>query len=180
MARFVGCDDELTRNVWPHSFQVTLGVTVGGPALGLDLSVTNSGNAPFEFTAALHTYLLLLADIASVSIEGLRGLRCRDTAAGGVELEQPDADVTFSGQVDRIYHDVPGPLRLHEPGRVSVISQEGFTDAVIWNPGAERAAQIGDLEPGEHHRFVCIEAGAIGRPVTLAAGQGWTGRQTIS
>jgi glucose-6-phosphate 1-epimerase len=61
-----------------------------------------------------------------------------------------------------------------------IIESDGFRDAVVWNPGRERAATLHDLEPGDERRFVCIEAAAVQTPVTLAAGELWAGTQTLT
>jgi glucose-6-phosphate 1-epimerase len=61
-----------------------------------------------------------------------------------------------------------------------VIEAEGFPDAVIWNPGRERATALHDLEPGDERRFVCVEAAAVQTPVTLGAGRQWAGTQTLT
>ena len=47
--------DESTRKWWPHDFRIEHRITVGR-ALKLELIVTNTGNEPFTFEEALHTY----------------------------------------------------------------------------------------------------------------------------
>ena len=74
----------------------------------------------------------------------------------------------------------PSALELRERGRSLLLEAEGFPDAVIWNPGRERAAALDDLEPGDERRFVCIEAAAVQTPVTLGAGRRWAGTQTLT
>ena len=69
---------------------------------------------------------------------------------------------------------------LRERDRSTLVESEGFRDAVVWNPGRERAAALHDLEPGDERRFVCIESAVIQTPVTLAAGRAWTGTQTLT
>ena len=56
--------------------------------------------------------------------------------------------------------------------------QEGFTDAVVWNPGAADAAALADMEDEEYRRFVCIEP-ALLDPHTLSAGESWEGHYRI-
>jgi glucose-6-phosphate 1-epimerase len=42
---------------------------------------------------------------------------------------------------------------------------------VVWNPGPEKARALGDLEPEDYRRFVCLELGNLGaRRIGLAAG----------
>jgi glucose-6-phosphate 1-epimerase len=81
--------------------------------------------------------------------------------------------------VDRLYLGAPAELRLVETGRMTVIRPAGFPDAVVWNPGAAKAADMTDLEAGEYRQFVCVEAAASGAPVALAPGERWQGAQTL-
>ena len=175
--RFRLRDDDATRAVWPHAFAATYAVDVADRALRLALTIENTGPAPFEFTAALHTYLRV-AEIADVRIDGLASVRYRDQTAGGAERVDETA-LRFAGEVDRIYLDVPGPVRLRDATRTVEVSAVGFPDVVVWNPGESLAATIADLDPDGWRRFVCIEAAAIARPVWLAPNESWTGRQEL-
>ena len=65
-------------------------------------------------------------------------------------------------------------------GRRLLIDAEGFPDAVVWNPGRERAAALADLDPGGERHFVCIEAAAVQEPVTIGPRRRWTGTQTLT
>lgn len=44
----------------PHPFKAVYTVTLHGEQLRTDLRVLNTGDAPFDFTAALHTYIEVL------------------------------------------------------------------------------------------------------------------------
>ncbi len=171
-------DTEDTRRIWPHAFLAELGVRIGASQLAVSLAIANTDAEPYSFTAALHTYLSV-ADLAATRVEGLAGLRYRDSAAGGVEAQQDAGQVDFPGEVDRIYFAAPAELRLVEPGRTTVIRKEGFWGVVVWNPGAARSASMPDLEPDDYRRFVCVEAAAIEPPVSLAPGERWQGTQTL-
>ncbi|MCX6029757.1 MAG: D-hexose-6-phosphate mutarotase [Chloroflexi bacterium] len=171
-------DSEASRGLWANAFLAELTVSTGGKQLVVTLAVTNTGAGPFTFTTALHTYLAV-ADIAATTVEGLAGLRYRDAAAGGVEGVDAEPQVRFAGQVDRIYFDVPAELRVIEPARTTVVRSAGFPDAVVWNPGAAKAATLADLEPDGYRRFVCVEAAVIAAPVRLAPGERWQGTQTL-
>jgi glucose-6-phosphate 1-epimerase len=173
-------DSPATRAVWPHAFAAELTVRVGGAQLEVTLAVANTGAARLAFTAALHTYLRV-ADVASATVRGLRGVRYRDSAAGGREATERAAALAFAGEVDRIYLDAPPSLELWSGDAPTLtVGMTGFRDTVVWNPGAEGAAALADLEPGGHARFVCVEAAVIGTPVTLDAGARWRGAQTLT
>lgn len=168
-----------TRAIWDHSFDARFVATLGGMSLALSLSVFNDGTAPFDFTAALHTYFLV-DDVRSTTIHGLQGLSFRDSAAGNATKCQEDAILQPSGELDRIYLGVREPLEIRDAVRRTRVAMKGFSDIVVWNPGAERAAVLTDLEPGGWLRMLCVEAAAIGTPVHLEAGERWTGQQTLT
>jgi glucose-6-phosphate 1-epimerase len=171
-----------TRALWNHAFEATFVVTVEGMSLSLALSVLNEDTSPMQFTAALHTYLLV-DDVRDASVRGLEGLSYRDAAAGGVQARQEEPELKAgpgSGELDRIYFGVPAPLEVRDALRRTRVAMTGFTDVVVWNPGEERAAGLADLEPGGWLRMLCVEAAAIGAPVRLEPGERWTGQQTLT
>ncbi len=171
-------DDAATRALWPQAFAAELRVLFGGTRLAVSLSVLNSGDSAFAFTAALHSYLAVEA-VDTVRVLGLDRLRYRDTAGGGVEHVESAEEVAIIGEVDRIYFDAPQELLMREPTGDLRIQQSGFSDTVVWNPGPAKAALLADLDPGGWQRFLCIEAAAVGRPVRLQPGERWVGTQTL-
>jgi glucose-6-phosphate 1-epimerase len=177
-ARFRLRDSEATRALWPHAFEANVLVAVGGDALRVELSVANGGGGPFAFTAALHTYLRV-DDVAEAAVEGLQGVRCLDNAPGAVERTESERELRFKSEVDRAYLGAPQLLRLHERTRSIEIRAEGFPDAVVWNPGAAVAANIHDLEPGGWQHYACVEAAAVGQPISLAPNRSWHGAQAL-
>ena len=171
-------DSAETRAVWDVSFKAVLLVAVVARRLAITLRVENLDAKTLSFTAALHTYLRV-HDVGEASIHGLRGTSYR--VSGERALVADDADhLDVRDFVDRVYVDAPPRLELREPDRSMIVESEGFRDAVIWNPGRERAAALHDLEPGDERRFVCVEAAAVQTPVTLAPGRTWSGTQTLT
>lgn len=171
-------DTPESRYQWRHAFMAELSVGIGGARLALALTVKNTDERPFDFTAAFHTYLAV-QDVAETVVEGLAGLRYRDNVAGGVETCQSADRVEFTGEVNRVYFNAPLSTRVVEPARTTRVEQAGFTDAVVWNPGAAKCATVTDLEPDGYRRFVCVEAAVVGAPVALAPGEHWQGQQTL-
>jgi len=175
---FVLRDDPRTRAIWDASFKAVLAVSVIARQLAITLRVENVGETTFSFTAALHTYLRV-RDVDQAQIHGLRGTLYR--VSGDRTLVADDADhLVLHDYVDRVYVGAPPRLELRERDRAMIVEAEGFRDAVIWNPGHERAAALPDLEPGDEKRFVCIEAAAVQTPITLGAGRRWAGTQTLT
>lgn len=175
-------DSEATRAVWPHAFELELSVRIGGRELDIELACENLGDAPLQFTAALHTYLRV-ADLDDVSVEGLAGLRYWDSIKQAEALQRMDLLLTGEKGVldlDRIYFGVnERPLLVTEDRRQVVIRQQGFEDAVVWNPGPERCARLADMPPEGWSEMLCVEAASIGRPVVLQPGESWVGRQSL-
>ena len=172
-------DDDTTRAVWPQRFEAELSFCFAGLQLEVELAVTNTGETPFDFTAALHSYLLI-DDIKHARLAGLYGVRYLDKLTGLTQPQELDP-LGFIGQIDRIYFDAhqihKAPLTLATAMGRMAISSEGFDDVVVWNPGPAGAARMADLPDADWQHFLCVEAAAIGRPVNLAPGQEWIARQ---
>ena len=172
-------DDAATRLLWPHAFEAELSVRIAGQTLELELACENRGEEAFEFTAALHSYLRV-ADIDEASVQGLAGLNYWDSAAK-LEQQQRVNLLLPAGELDRIYFGVPGDLLLKDDGeRQLTVRHQGFADAVVWNPGAEKCAQLPDMPPEGYRQMLCIEAASIGQPVRLAPGESWAGLQSLT
>jgi glucose-6-phosphate 1-epimerase len=170
-------DAEL-RALWPHRWRLQQSVRVGGHGLQLELAVENLGSEPLPFTAALHGYFAV-GDVERVTVSGLRGREYRDAASGdALRVEQANA-VTIRGEVDRVYHSVPGEVVLRDSERALAVRAEGFPDVVVWNPGEARCAALPDMEPDGWRRMLCVEAGAIRTPVVVPPGGSWCARQLL-
>jgi glucose-6-phosphate 1-epimerase len=167
-----------TQAVWPHSFLATLTVRVHGPTLSVELGVENTGADTFDFTAALHTYLRV-HDVRQTILFGLCGTRYRESIAPRVFKVDEDEVLGITGEVDRVYVDAPRRLMMQEPERELSIDAAGFNDVVVWNPGALRAAELKDMEPGGEQRMLCVEAAAVQKPVRLHPDDRWAGSQTL-
>jgi glucose-6-phosphate 1-epimerase len=169
--------DDATRRAWPHDFAAELTVSVSGAQLDIELAVTNTGDQPIDFAAALHTYLAT-GDALKAQLEGLQGVNYQDSTTGEQHQQWGDV-VTVVGEIDRVYHGVTRELVLREPGRRLTIAASHFTDAIVWNPGPEKASQMADMPPDGWTRMLCVEAGLVVDPVELLPGDEWSGMQTL-
>ncbi|HEX7645827.1 MAG TPA: D-hexose-6-phosphate mutarotase [Noviherbaspirillum sp.] len=162
---------------WPHEFSLVFRVEVQGDALDLSLRVHNTGKVPFSFSSALHTYFAV-ADIEAVQVNGLQHLRYADqTLSGAPEGKQETAELACRNTLDRIYFGTPANLSLHDGEKELSLHQEGFADAVVWNPGPN--ACLSDMADEEYRRFICIEPACI-EPISLQPGGKWLGRHRIT
>ncbi|MDO5503489.1 MAG: D-hexose-6-phosphate mutarotase [Actinomycetia bacterium] len=172
-------NEEATDEYWPHAFEAVLTARFGSE-LTISLAVTNHDSQAFSYEAALHTYLAV-DSIHDVRIEGLDGARYVDKTDEGAVKEQA-GPLTFDGEVDNVY-ETARPVEVIDvaAGRSTHVNTSGATHIIVWNPGRELAATIGDLGPGDWERFVCVEAGRVfDGAVSLEPGQSHTLSTTIS
>jgi glucose-6-phosphate 1-epimerase len=177
-ADFVLRDSDETRAIWDAAFMATTKVRLISDQLAITLVVENLGESAFTFTAALHTYLRV-RDVRDVTISGLRGGRYRVPGSAAL-IDDTEDCVRVGDYLERIYVEAPSRIVLRDGTHSVLLAAEGFPDAVLWNPGAEGAANIRDIEPGGERRFVCIEAAVIQTPVTLGPRRRWMGTQTLT
>jgi len=170
-------DSEETRALWPHPFALELTVCVRNDRLDVELAVNNTGDSVFDFMAALHTYLRV-AEVELARVAGLNGCRYEDFTTGTMHVDGADA-VRVMEEIDRIYYGVSAPLVLSDAQRRLRIEAANFPEIVVWNPWREKAAAMADLAPADVRRFLCVEAALIEKPVLLAPGEHWWGRQTL-
>ena len=171
-------DDAATRALWPHRFDLKLSVKVHGATLSVSLTVANSDEAPFTFTAAFHPYFAV-RDAFTTHVDGLRDLHYRDALRNGACFEESAPSLAITGPLDRIYYDAPDRLVIRDAERLLHIETQGFPEAVVWNPGIEGTSSRADFTPGEEHRTLCVEAARIQHPIALAPGEAWSGTQLM-
>lgn len=172
-------DDDASRQYWPHAFEAQIGVRLGPGHLEIVLKVVNRGNEPFSFTTALHTYLRV-DDIRRIQLFGLQNVAYEDATDGCTVKTQQEPGLAIPGEVDRVYTHAPGTVRMVEQDRVLlIISQRGFSDTVVWNPGPDRARMLADMPDEDWLHMLCVEAACASAPVTIVAGASWEGSQRL-
>jgi glucose-6-phosphate 1-epimerase len=164
--RFELKSDEKTRAIWDQEFHAIVEIRLGAE-LHVSLTSHNTGNSVFQETGALHTYLAV-DDVAEVAVTGLEGAAFK--TVGGRESGIQQGDVRIEGEVDRIYSSVATAV-VRDGARTIHVHKHGSASTVVWNPGPEKAAQLGDLPPTDFRRFLCVEAANTpGAEVTVAPG----------
>jgi len=174
-------DSDATRAHWPHSFTLRYTIILASDGLTTEFELHNTDEAPLAFTCALHTYFAV-ADVRDVRAVGLQGLTYEDNAAGGERSTEASEQVAIAGEVDRVYLDAheTATLRGVRGHESIVINKRGFRDLVLWNLGEAKAPSMADLGAGEWRNYICLEAGSIGEPVTLAPGTSFCGLQSFA
>lgn len=163
-------DNEETRLLWPHAFDLDLTVTVGA-ALHLSLRTQNKGPEAFTFTSALHSYFTV-STVTAVSIAGLEDAAYIDQLAGMARRRQSGA-VQISSEVDNVYVNTEAACRLIDPywQRTIAIHKQGSRSTVVWNPWRDKAQRMADFGDDEYRQMVCIEtANAAENEIRLAPG----------
>lgn len=163
---------------FPHSFGCEVSARLG-ETLQVSLTVHNTSEAPFDYEAALHTYLHV-ADVEAVRLSGLEATPYFDKVTGRTQTQ--DGDLVLTGETDRIY-DSPGPVVIDDPGlsRQLHISTDGASSTVVWNPWADKARELADMADQEWRRMVCVEAAVAGDGrIELAPGGQHTLTQQIA
>jgi glucose-6-phosphate 1-epimerase len=171
--------DLFTARHWPHAFHAELRVALAPGKLEVTLAVVNTGNAPWSFTAALHSYLRV-EDIRETRLLGLQGVRFQDATDNCIIKTQQESELAIGAEVDRVYLAPPDTLLLQENGKPSLrIRHHGFADTVVWNPGPDKARALRDMPDADWLRMLCVEAACAAAPVRLEPGQSWEGGQTL-
>ena len=170
--RFACRDDEATRrSPWPHPFAAEYRVSLG-EQLSLALDVSNTGDVPIAFEAALHTYFAV-SDIRRVTVTGLAGTNYLDKVEGLAVKRQGDAPVAFAGETDRIFLDTEATCTIHDPGlgRRIHVAKRGSLSTIVWNPWIAKARAMPDFGDDEWRQMLCIETANVrDRAVRLEPG----------
>ncbi|HEX8873189.1 MAG TPA: D-hexose-6-phosphate mutarotase [Nitrosospira sp.] len=145
-----------TRAIWPHSFDLSLEITVGH-SLTLELITRSTNEDMFPLTQALHTYFKV-GHISQTVIQGLEGVEYVDKTDNG-QLKTQMGAVIIDREVDRIYRNVQGELIIDDAefNRRIRINSQGSSTAVVWNPWARISAEMADLKDDDYEYFVCVE-----------------------
>lgn len=167
-----------TEAMWPGAFVAEVTVLIGGERLDVELAVENAGATRLAFTAALHTYCKV-REVELATLAGLEGTRYRDQTAGQRIRTDADEQLVVSGEVDRVYLDAPPEQVLTTGEGRLILTREGFPDIVVWNPWEEKCAVLADMPPDGFRGMLCVEAAAVGRPIVVAPGESWSGRQSL-
>jgi glucose-6-phosphate 1-epimerase len=172
---------DATRALWPHDFILRYTIMLAD-TLTMELLVQNTGREAFTFEEALHTYFAV-ADVRSISIQGLAGTSYLDKTDNLVRKVQDAAPMKITGETDRIYLATKSTCTSTDPGerRLIVVSKENSDATVVWNPWIAKAKAMADFGDEEWPAMVCIETCNVNaHAVTLAPGASHAMRAILS
>jgi len=173
-------ETDVSLAIWPHRYVLRMNVLLDANVLAVGVRVTNTGDQPFDFQTALHTYFRV-ADIGRTAVVGLRGVTYTDSLLDDVSAVEDRDTVLFDQETDRVYIDAPDLLRVEDEcgGRTIAVEKRNMPDVVVWNPWIAKSRRMPDFGDDEYLRMVCVETGAIETRPSLFPGESWDGETTF-
>ncbi len=148
--------NEETLAVWPHQFDARLNVEIGDQ-LKVTLDVKNTDSQPWTFSGALHTYLNV-GDIHNTTTTGM-GAEYIDSLQGG-KICQGSSELVLTDTIDRVYTQPEAQIFVADKklDRTLTVENHGHNSAVLWNPWAEGATAMGDMQDDGYLTMMCVES----------------------
>ena len=141
-----------------YPYELSLVITIG-KRLRVDLATTNLADHPFVISEALHTYFNV-SDISNFEISGLQDCVYADKLLK-YERNVEHHRLSFDGnEYDRVYINHSSDCAIYDKGfnRIIHVSKSGSDTTVVWNPGAEKVAQMSDMGVADEWRkTICVE-----------------------
>lgn len=133
--------------------------TVIGDKLTQTLTTTN-GSKPIDLSIAIHNYWAV-ADVTKVNVTGLENIKFTEKASG--VKPHPENPLQIDGPIDRIYHDIEGPITLHDPvlGRKITLERNASRNVIVWNCWADDAKKMSDMPDDGYMKYLCMETGNV-------------------
>ena len=149
-----------------HDSDVTLTITVGR-TLDITLKTTNTGESPFTFNAALHSYFYV-PDIHHTSLSGLNSKYADKNDDGAIKASP--SPYLIEGEVDRIHDCEDSTVKINvDETPLTTVHHANNDSVVVWSPW-QGAASITDMDAFGFVHMICIET-AVTKGKSLAAGE---------
>ncbi|MBC7788074.1 MAG: D-hexose-6-phosphate mutarotase [Methylophilaceae bacterium] len=142
-----------------YPYALTITITIGR-RLRIDMATTNKADHPFVIGEAFHTYLNV-SDITNVKITGMQDCVYADKLLKYERHVEHNPLVFDGSEFDRVFINHSSDCTVHDKGfnRLIHVSKSGSNTTVVWSPGAEKSAQMGDMgEVDEWRKTVCVES----------------------
>jgi glucose-6-phosphate 1-epimerase len=171
-------DSAATREIWPFQFELLLKATLTDQ-VKLELISKNTGNSPFSYRGALHTYLNISAP-ESCLISGLNN-HYNDSLDNGL-AKSGDSTLQITGPIDAIYQKAASAITLSDKqfNRQLIIENSGNDSEVLWTPWVAGAKAFADMPDDGYQTMFCIESAITGKTgVTVQPGHSHSLTSTI-
>ncbi len=96
-----------------------------------------------------------------------------DNKDGGARKTQ-QGELRLTGETERFYHGSEATCTIDDPVLMRRIemARQGAKSTLVWHPWSEKAKDMGDFDPAEWDKMVCIEAANVRESaITLAPGK---------
>ncbi|MBW3696447.1 D-hexose-6-phosphate mutarotase [Vibrio sp. T187] len=147
---------DATLAIWPFQFSAVLNFEIS-ESLKVTLDVTNTDQQAWTFSGALHTYLnvgdierTITTGMGPEYVDSLLENKC---CKGGKELKLTDT-------IDRVYTKPEQEICVADDKlkRTLSVVNAGHNSAVLWNPWAEGATGMGDMQNDGYQTMLCVES----------------------
>jgi len=165
----IGCDGESNSHQWwPFSTQLRYRIEIG-ESLSATLSVKNTGDKPFAYSNALHTYFSV-SHIDHVQLKGLDQLAYVDTLIndqnGQWVCKTQQGNMAIDQEVDRIYSGDTSSLVIKDKAikssdRAICVDSRGSQSVVVWNPWADQSKHLSQFADDDYLQMICIETANV-------------------
>ena len=169
----LGIKTDTDTDFWPHACELRLEIRVGA-SLNITLITENNSAGSITISQAFHTYFKI-NDISNTSVTGFDGKTYIDKVDGSKQKKQL-GDITISELTDRVYLDSNGEIVINDKGndRQIIITSEGSSTGIVWNPWVEQSSDMGDFGDDEYKNMICVEtANTANDCVTIAVGEAY-------
>ena len=162
---------------YPSKFRLALIIEIEDFSLNIKFCLQNIDRQELKFQGGMHTYL----KVNDIYDTQLLGLKQQTFAEDGFEHRQATPEIRITKATDRIYLVDPTiqNLVMLDGSRRMNISSTGFSNCVVWNPWAEGAKALDDMENHGYRSMLCVEAVNAVSQVIVAPNQTWVGSQRL-
>lgn len=171
-------EDENTKSMWDHKFQLQYEVDVTADELKTSLTITNTGTDAFDFTTLLHTYLKV-TNINQCTITGFNGHTYTDKISKEEGKTESREEIKISENVDRVYAGTESHV-VTSPGRQIRVEKCNLPDTVLWNPWSVKAKEMSDFDDDGYLEMVCVEPGHVVQRKELPPGETFACSQKLT
>ncbi|WP_372768240.1 D-hexose-6-phosphate mutarotase [Pseudoalteromonas sp.] len=147
---------QVNKEYWPHQSSLKVVFTLSD-RLHIALINTNTGDAAFELTQALHTYFPT-PEIENTTVDGLQGSNYIEFGEG--PYTQSDI-VSFARETDMVYQNTPLVQTINTPDGIIEVGRENSSSCVLWNPWTEKSKRLSNFRDDEYHTMLCLEAANV-------------------
>lgn len=175
-------DSDATQAIWPYQFDLRLEVEISAQ-LKVSLKITNNDEKAWTFSGALHTYLNV-GDIRQAQTTGMGGEYI--DSLQDAKICQGDDTLVLTETIDRVYTQPAPRIEVRDPvlNRLLSVENSGHNSAVLWNPWAQGAASMADMNDDGYQTMLCVESTlhspCLSAGQTLQPGESHTLATTIS